>query len=564
MIGVGSALAAQQVISTGGPINNIWLNDNLACQATHVGDTANEFFGGTNPGACGTFLATGGTAYGPSVPAGFSGTGFTPAGQTSVTGAGTASNPFQVVTTVNVGTTGLQITQTDSYVVGQEQYRTDIAVHNFGSASASATLYHTGDCFLQGSDVGFGAVNTSGGVFCTANPNNSPPARIVGFQPLTGGSNYVESVWPSFWNGITGAGAQYPNTCDCTTREDNGAGLSWPLSIPAGGATTVSLSTIMSPTGGVVAGKPFVNTGTGTAGNSTSAAFTGSVNPDGLQTTAVVQYGLDPSYAGGGPVVYTNQVAASPSPVGSDFSFHPVTGGAGGLVPNALYHFRVVATNSAGTTFGSDQTFRTKKDSSTPAPALGKSFNMTPVSGRMFVKFSGSQAGGSVSVSGPGFVPCLETCHLPAGTQVDSRFGKFKIQSASGKKGKLFSGTFGGAIVTVSQARKGSDKGLTTFRLRLGVFPGAPTLKSCAVKKTSRDPLAQIASLSYAYRSSSHGRYRTRYGRASGSSSGTKWDTIVRCSGVLFRVFRGTVVVNDSGRHKIVSVSAGHSYLAKR
>src|SRR5690242_8825553 len=70
-VGVGSALAAQQVISTAGPIDNIYLNDTLECQATHVGDTHGEFFGGTNPGSCGTALATGGTLYG------VLGTGFT-------------------------------------------------------------------------------------------------------------------------------------------------------------------------------------------------------------------------------------------------------------------------------------------------------------------------------------------------------------------------------------------------------------------------------------------------------------------------------------------------------
>jgi hypothetical protein len=199
---------------------------------------------------------------------------------------------------------------------------------------------------------------------------------------------------------------------------------------------------------------------------------------------------------------------------------------------------------------------------------LGKSVNMTPVSGRMYVKFPGSSSGGSLSSTGPGFVPCLETCHLPAGAQIDSRFGSFKVQSASGKKGTLFSGTFGGAIASVSQGKKGADKGLTTFKLLLGAFPGAPSLKSCS-KKTSRDPasggpLAQTASLSSAYHSSSRGRYRTRGGRSSGSSSGTKWDTIVRCDGVLYKVFKGTVVVNDAARHKTVIVHAGQKYLAKR
>ncbi len=189
-----------------------------------------------------------------------------------------------------------------------------------------------------------------------------------------------------------------------------------------------------------------------------------------------------------------------------------------------------------------------------PAPVLGQSVNLTPVSGRVFVRLPGSSS----------FIPLSQAHGLPNGSQIDSRHGKFKLTSASGKKGKPFSGTFGGAVVSVSQARSGRDKGLTTFKLLLGAFPGAPSLKGCSARKASRGPVAEIASLRSVYRSSTHGRYRTRSGRSSGSSSGTQWDTINQCNGVLYKVFRGTVVVNDGARHKIAVVRAGHSYLAKR
>jgi hypothetical protein len=200
-------------------------------------------------------------------------------------------------------------------------------------------------------------------------------------------------------------------------------------------------------------------------------------------------------------------------------------------------------------------------------PVLGKSFNISPVSGKVYVKVPGSRSG-AVPGTGPGYVALTAVQSLPAGSQIDSRFGNFKLTSATGKKGNLFSGTFGGAIVSVSQVNSGREKGLTTFKLLLGAFPGAPNLKGCSTKAgrapAGGGPVAEIASLSSVYHSRSHGRYRTRSGRSSGSSSGTQWDTINRCNGVLYKVFRGTVVVNDGARHKIVSVTAGHSYLAKR
>ena len=56
------------------------------------------------------------------------------------------------------------------------------------------------------------------------------------------------------------------------------------------------------------------------------------------------------------------------------------------MQPNALYHVRLVATNSAGTTVGPDQTFTTAASpSAPPPPVLGKAVNVAPVSGHVFI-----------------------------------------------------------------------------------------------------------------------------------------------------------------------------------
>jgi hypothetical protein len=54
------------------------------------------------------------------------------------------------------GQTGLRIVQTDSYVVGQEAYRTDVQITNNGQASQSGVVDRAADRFLGGSDIGFG------------------------------------------------------------------------------------------------------------------------------------------------------------------------------------------------------------------------------------------------------------------------------------------------------------------------------------------------------------------------------------------------------------------------
>ncbi len=143
-IAVGSALAAQQVISTSGPINNIYLNDTLECQATHVGDTTGEFFARDSTLETAARSDTGSQRHRLRIL----GHRLHPVGQSPVTGAGTASSPFQVTTNVSVPPALSTITQTDSYVVGQEQYRTDITVHNGDPANpVGATLYHAADCY---------------------------------------------------------------------------------------------------------------------------------------------------------------------------------------------------------------------------------------------------------------------------------------------------------------------------------------------------------------------------------------------------------------------------------
>ena len=125
-----------------------------------------------------------------------------------------------------------------------------------------------------------------------------------------------------------------------------------------------------------------VLTGAPAAVTDGGAGFSGSVNPDGLPTTAYFQYGLDKKYSqvGASGPNYTAQTSGGPGRLG----LREPRGRAltvTGLVPNALYHVRLVATNSAGTTFGQDVTFTTAMAPAPGAPTLGQTFNIEPISG---------------------------------------------------------------------------------------------------------------------------------------------------------------------------------------
>ena len=226
------------------------------------------------------------------------------------------------------------------------------------------------------------------------------------------------------------------------------------------------------------AGAPTVTASAPTVAGSGSAGFYGSVVPDGLSTTAYFQYGLDPRYTGGGPLAYDESTPAQP--VASDFASHPVSASASGLVPNALYHLRLVATNSAGTTDGPDQTFTTAQDPAPPPPVLGQTQNVAPVAGLVLIKLPGSGpigdgVGRDVLSKGQGFIPLTEPRQIPVGSQVDARAGTLKLSAAAATHGKLQLATLGGAIFSVSQSRTGVTKGLSTFALLEGDFPGAPS-----------------------------------------------------------------------------------------
>ncbi|HEY6986086.1 MAG TPA: hypothetical protein VH375_08390 [Rhodanobacteraceae bacterium] len=277
-VSVNAPETAFQTITSSGPLNQIFLGVDVAAQVAHTGDGSYEIYPpSTTPGDYGTFLVVANVLYAPDfIGHGGTATGsigtntlFTPISQTAVGGTGASSDPFTVTTVVGVGTTGLTITQVDSYVVGQESYRTDVTVANGTAAAISAILYRAFDCYLGGSDSGFGVVNgTAPG--CSVNPNNSPAGRIEQIIPLNGGNNYYETGYNEVWAWI-GTHQPFPNTCDCTIQEDNGSGISWNITVPANGSITRSNLTVYSPVGT----QPLFVTKTADAANANPGAADG-------------------------------------------------------------------------------------------------------------------------------------------------------------------------------------------------------------------------------------------------------------------------------------------------
>jgi hypothetical protein len=114
-------------------------------------------------------------------------------------------------------------------------------------------------------------------------------------------------------------------------------------------ANKVGQSDISSEVNATPAGAPIVTTDVATSVTSNTARLNGTVNPNALSTSYYFEYGETTAYG------FTTTAADA----GGGTSAEPVYADISGLSPDTEYHFRVVATNSVGTTYGDDATFRT-------------------------------------------------------------------------------------------------------------------------------------------------------------------------------------------------------------
>ncbi|MEO6468374.1 MAG: hypothetical protein ABIP21_04680, partial [Acidimicrobiia bacterium] len=273
MVGLMTPAGAVDITSSG-PLTTVGVTPDLRCSANHVGDTAGEFFGGNS---CGTFISIDGALYG------WLGTGFTPVSQTGPTGSGTNANPYTIVTVVDAGVTGVRLTQTDTYTTGLESFRTDVRVDNTTGSSKTVRAYRAADCYLQDSDAGYGVADTANGaIACTTGLASG--SRIEQWFPITAGSHYYEDYYSSVYSRINQQLA-FPDSCTCSTFQDNGAGLSWDATIAAAGTKTFSSFITFSPLGIVPLGMSIV-ADVGSVPINTNAGFTITVtNPNPAAVT---------------------------------------------------------------------------------------------------------------------------------------------------------------------------------------------------------------------------------------------------------------------------------------
>ena len=359
-LGTGAARAAvpmQTINNPAGPITQIFLGNELSAQVNHTLDPGafQIYPPSTKPADYGTLVVVDGVLYTPAFGShGDTATGnlgartdFTPVSQTPPSGSGTLADPYQVVTQVQAGSSGIAIRQTDSYVSSQDTFRTDMTFSNSGTSDKTLVVYRAMDCYLGGSDSGFGAAS-GGAVSCTKNANNSPPGRVLSLIPLSAGSHYAQNTYSALWGQIS-THAPFADTCtQCTTSKDNGIGLSWSIVVPAGGSVTLSHLTLFSPQGTLplttaktVAPSTVAAGDTVTYTITVNNANTGAVTVDTLLDTLPAGFAYVPGST-------TGAVSADPTVAGQTLSWGGISVPGNGASVTVSFRARVGAAVAPG------------------------------------------------------------------------------------------------------------------------------------------------------------------------------------------------------------------------
>lgn len=429
------------------------------------------------------------------------------------------------------------------------------------------------------------AAGPDGKMWMTVGGTSGKVARIA-----TDGTGYQE--WPTLTANATPWGIADGGDGYVYFSEKTGGGAVGRIS-PSGsmeefqGGTTPGLSPSSSPRGillgpdgnlwfaeylpGNVLARLSIEPGVTTdpaAGVSPGAVnLSGQVKPNSQVTTAFFEYGTT--------TLYGSQTA--PAAMGSGTSHVALSALIDSLVPNTTYHYRVVATNPAGTRYGPDATFTTSPPPANPssgasgkattadgspapltdtpggtgsepapAPVLGETLVVSAGNGTVLVRIPGQ----------PGFVPLTDAASVPVGATIDTRRGTVRLTSVRDKRGQRQTASFRGGLFQVRQRRSG----MTDLYLRGGDF-------SSCTRGHSRRGHAAAAGARRAYRRlwgrDRHGRFRTHGSHSIATVHGTEWTVADRCDGTVTRVAHGRVSVRDLGKRRSVMLGAGESYLAE-
>jgi alpha-tubulin suppressor-like RCC1 family protein len=201
-------------------------------------------------------------------------------------------------------------------------------------------------------------------------------STVTGVSPATGpatGGTPVTITGTKF----TGASAVHFGAVAAAEFEVRSASEIVAVSPPGSGAVDVTVTTPEGTSAAnpadrfVYQSSPIAVTEPASAIHLASATLNAKVDPEGASVSDChFEYGTSPSY--GSSVQCASLPGSGSSPVA-------VSAPASGLSVGTTYHFRIVASNADGTSYGADETFATP---SSEVPELGRCVKLKPASGR--------------------------------------------------------------------------------------------------------------------------------------------------------------------------------------
>jgi hypothetical protein len=232
---------------------------------------------------------------------------------------------------------------------------------------------------------------------------------------------------------------------------------------------------------------PSATTGAASGVGQSAATLTGTIDPQGAQTSYYFEYS--------GPGTFSIVSGKAGSGSGATTVTAPVNG----LTPGATYQYRLIATNTGGTTVGSYQTFTTAPPppSGPPAAVTGGTSNLTP---------SSATLGGTVDPNGG-----ATSYQFQYGTSAAYGAGLSEASAGSGAEPQgVAAGLSGLAPGTAYHYRLvasnaagttyGADQAFTTPAAPVSAFgpPVANTFAPTTTKPTTPKPLTRAQKLSKA------------------------------------------------------------------
>lgn len=213
------------------------------------------------------------------------------------------------------------------------------------------------------------------------------------------------------------------------------------------GLLALAITSASSPApASAAASPPSATSGPPSSVGESSATVNGTVNPNGQSTTYYFRYGTTTSYG----------LQTTPAGAGSGTGMVAVHAALDGLSPNTTYHYQLVATSSAGSTNGADETLTTTSTTASQAVVLGHEGFVSPgwVVGAELGCFHGTTTcTGQLTMSHDGTVIAQRNYSLPPDS---GGFQNMELNS-TGQKALGSNGVFNLIPVTVTATQTGGQ-----------------------------------------------------------------------------------------------------------